>query len=538
MSTDNETLRGRLIAERESAFTADEAVSAVTRIEWFNRQHAAGVRDVTKLTCPSDRIPSWETLATTSPPPEVWNEALVLLRSILGEGAAWLPWPPGNPTDLLFVEAMEFEIDVRTSGSVTMEMLNVVDVLHRYLRQPDRRQPFFISPIVRWWQKSMVAAPPDRVRIQVLDQDGQRLSRQPGLFSMATVEAVEVDGEPIASRVPLHTLQPAPGRPRRALRRVREPVQGELFPGPRTLAGKTTGGLLIAAVAESDLSGDERSLLRGGLLQLGKLAYALQGSVKFSDAELALLLTGRDTPATRALTLRLLEAGRWLACWWGDRWVTLLDAEIGPPDPAGSRVHRLGAPRWWQDKRASGPHAWRLSGGLWRLPAPALVRGGIDKQRDALLRTLDGLEAALAWGDCRPVRPGGPGPDIFIPWWQVLRLAGEPVTAAMSTKGTVGRRYRRRVAALKSAGYVVPAGASDAPAGDTVEVVRIVLGYGRHSPGPGLMVRLSARYCEAAVRTDPALARRSGVQQEDPVWSMLQASTLLPPRVVGRQPPG
>ena len=453
-----------------------------------------------------------------------------MLRSVLGEGAVWLPWPPGNPTDLRFVDGMGFEIEASTSGSVTLKLLTVVEVLHRYLELPESRPPFFISPIVHWWQRSVEAEPPDRARFRMLDQDGQWLSKQPGLLSLSTIEAVEVDGEPIASRVPLHTLQPAQGRPRRVLRRVREPLQGELFAGPRTLARKTTGGVLIAAVAESDLNGDERSPLRGGLLQLGKLAYALQGSARFSDAELALLLTGRDTPATRALALRTLEVGRWLACWWGGRWVTLLDAEVGPPDPTGGRVHRLGAPRWWQDMQAGGPHAWRLSGGLWRLPATnELAKGGIDKQRDALLRTLDGLEAALAWNDRRPVRPGGPGPYTFVPWWLVLRLAGEPVTATMPIQGTAGRRYRRRVAALESAEYVVPDGASAAPAGDTVEIVRIVLGYGRHSPGPGLTVRLSARYCEAAVRTDPALARQSGVlRPEEPIWSSFQASTLLP----------
>ena len=530
--SDASELRDRLIEERKNAQTADEAVATVARIDWFNRQHADGERSVPKLTCPPDRIPSWDTLAaTTAPPQEVWNEALRLLRFVLGEAAGWLPWPPGKPTDLRFVETLVLEIDAKSSGSVILELLTVVEVLHRYLKLPEPRQPFFLSPIICWWQKLEDAASPDRVRIQTLEQGGQQLTKQPGLLSMAMLEAVKVDGEPIASRVPLHTLEPAAGCPRRALHRVREPVQGELFAGPRTLAGNTTGGLLIAAIAAYDLDGDERSPLRGGLLWLGKLAYALQGSARLSDAELALLLTGRDTPATHAQALRTLEVGRWLACWWGGRWVTLLDAEVGPPDPTGGRVHRLGAPRWWQDMQAGGPHAWRLSGGLWRLPATnRLVRGGIDKQRDALLRTLDGLEAALAWGDCRPVRPGGPGPDIFVPWWLVLRLSGEPVTATMPTTGTEGRRYRRRTAALESAGYVIPAGASAAPAGDTVEIVRIVLGTNRHTPDPGLTVRLSARYCEAAIRTDRALARQTGIlRPEEPLWSSLQASTLLPP---------
>ena len=59
-----------------------------------------------------------------------------------------------------------------------------------------------------------------------------------------------------------------------------------------------------------------------------------------------------------------------------------------------------------------------------------------------------------------------------------------------------GRRYRRRVAALIAAGYLIPAPGGVAPAGDTVEIVRVVDGRG-HGHVAGVRIRASARFCAA-----------------------------------------
>ena len=62
----------------------------------------------------------------------------------------------------------------------------------------------------------------------------------------------------------------------------------------------------------------------------------------------------------------------------------------------------------------------------------------------------------------KPVRKGGPGPDVFIPWRNVLRLAGEraPDDDASSTLRV---RYKRRIEALRAAGLVVQDGQGAAP---------------------------------------------------------------------------
>ena len=96
----------------------------------------------------------------------------------------------------------------------------------------------------------------------------------------------------------------------------------------------------------------------------------------------------------------------------------------------------------------------------------------------------------------RPTRPGWAGPDTFIPWRALLSLAGEPVPADANSESVWGRRYRRRVEALTEAGYRVPARGGVAPAGDTVEIVRVVDGRG-HGQVAGVWIRASARFCAA-----------------------------------------
>ena len=86
---------------------------------------------------------------------------------------------------------------------------------------------------------------------------------------------------------------------------------------------------------------------------------------------------------------------------------------------------------------------------------------------------------------------------VFFPWRMVLTVAGEHVEDQAPAQGETGRRYRRRVDALKEAlGYVCSGGdRSTAPAGDTVEIVQIQRGQ-KYKEG-GLHVRTTDRFCAA-----------------------------------------
>jgi len=343
------------------------------------------------------------------------------------------------------------------------------------------------------------------------------VGRQPGVLSLAAMplKAVEVDGEPFA------TKRPSCGRTR--VRRWTIPTgeQGELFPGPRTLDGKATGGWVVEAISSLDLTGDERNPLRADLIRLANLAFALSGLVELSDTDGALLVGGKDTPANRNRFWSVM------ACLNGTYLVDHCGAPVNMAIAILDKPRILGPPRWWLDK--SGPMGWRLTGNLFLPPS----------QSGAVERTIGGLEASLAYGpsagkgkggripdNLRPSRPGGPGTEVFVPWWRVLRLAGEPVTADAPYSGKLGMRYGRRVNLLKAAGHFATRKGTSLEGG-TVEVLERKPG-GKYRYA-GLIIRASARYCAAVVNHEhiriPAI-RLLGTNQEKPRYP--EPQTPLP----------
>ena len=334
-----------------------------------------------------------------------------------------------------------------------------------------------------------------------------------------------MDGEPFAERQP---RMPKGARPR-AYRRA-QPVQGELIAGPATIGGVPAGDLLLVGLDQWDLEEDKRTTLRHDITHLGRAAYALTGRATIPEDVGARWLTGQEhaTETAKRRWWDTLAAMRWLTVQVDPkthRWIGMFDV-----DPRTSGDVWIGPPAWWKESRAeSGPRSWRLSGGLWRPPliGDAPTQGTKTGYWGTLARTVDGIEAALTWGPTagrgqggrlpdylKPVRKGGPGPEVFVPWRNVLRLAGErapddDLSAALRV------RYRRRIEALRAAGLLV--GDQAAPAGDTVEVVQVVDGRGKGRTG-GIIVRATARFVEAY---------RLG--QDSKAWELLPSSRLFLP---------
>ena len=345
---------------------------------------------------------------------------------------------------------------------------------------------------------------PERHLLAVTDRaELITLVRQPAYMTVATLselEAVAVDGEPFVTAGPeVGLLAHYRARPRAAQR-------GLPFAGPRRINGHLIGSPVVRALQAFPITGDERSPIRGDTLRLAVLGYAATGPMLLDEPTGALLF-GANTEANRK---RFWEASRVyhhleLTDPKTGRYVTLGHA------PADGREVSLGAPFWWRGKGEG--HRWSLTG---RLLGPRFDShrgsGGAAGFQSGLNRTLAGLESALAYSRSagkgkhgktpdllRPTRPGGAGPDTFIPWRALLSLAGEPVPADVNSESVWGRRYRRRVEALTEAGpssYRVPARGGVAPAGDTVEIVRVVNGRG-HGQVAGLWIRASARFCAA-----------------------------------------
>ena len=380
-----------------------------------------------------------------------------------------------------------------------VERLHALWLLARK-HDPALRHP--LAPLVAAWQRWRQAQGDEPDRVHVLVKQERRpppgaqpllLARMPGLLALtlAPLEAVEVDGEPLVSATP-------DARHRRY--RVLPPEQGDLFPAPRTLDKRATGGALVEAVASAPLGGDERNPIRADLLRIGTLAYALTGSVRLTPGEVSILIVGSDTPQGRAQGLALVWLMRSIAIApAGEPWAAF-DAEPGA-------VHRIGPPRWWLDQ--TGPRAFRLVGALFRrIPGTGrkAARWGV------LERTIAGIEGALLWGPSagkgrsgrtpdavRAVRRGGPGAPVTVAWHHLLTLAGEHVTperlADPAKRDTLNRRFNRRIDALEAAGYMVGKNDAAAPTGDTIEIVARVKG-GRHHEA-AIVVRATARFCAA-----------------------------------------
>ena len=350
--------------------------------------------------------------------------------------------------------------------------------------------------------------------ITVTDK-GKRLhlARVPGRIDLATLsplDAVEVDGTPFAAPGPEAGVLAQYRRPREAQRAFR-------FAGPRTLNGAAVGDPVIRALGALPLTRDERTPIRGDVYRLATLAYAASGPMCV-DIETGARFFGKPTEANQKR-------------WWNAAMVfdslMLRDERTGcyvtlGRAPADGRTVNLSAPFWWHGKGDGA--AWRLTGGLFRQLSGDRGAGGTGAFYSGLERTIAGIEAHLSWSTSagkgkggripdalRPVRPGGPGSQQWIPWRGDLLLAGEPVPVDAPAQSTWGRRYRRRVEALIAAGYLVPANGGAAPAGDTVEIVRVVDGRGRGNPA-GLWVRASARFCAAV---------------QDRVWTRLPAARVF-----------
>ena len=318
------------------------------------------------------------------------------------------------------------------------------------------------------------------------------LTAAPGILALANtpMEAVEVDGEPFVTATP-----DTPGRPRRVRWQVQETRQGDLFPAPKTLDGQASAGVMFDAAAGMNLSGDERSPLRADLLRVALAATCLKRAVVFTDDEGARFVGGSNTPENRARFNKAMWAVRSMGfeAKPGIFW-PLVDSEPG-------EKNRLGPPAWWLSRRDGKAKPYRLTAAPFRI---ATKWGGLE-------RTIAGLEGALTWGQFSStnsklphlpkhliaVYPGGPGPEVFVEWWRVLRLSGEPVEAHANPKGKHGRRYTRRIEQMRSAGYFVPVPIAsmnnEAPIGDTVEIVRAVRGARNRTAG--VIVRASARFC-------------------------------------------
>ena len=497
-------------------------VCASAAVEWRKANPGAD--------CPPDMIPAEAQLTAwlleCGLPPNTRASSNALLREALGDAGGWewrvirsLHVPPGDYTN------SPFETDdsprwlagssIGAVGEVKESYAALsVDLYHKVWKHlPGPRPGHAVGPMVRAWQKRPRMERGRRVDY-IESREGLRMSKIPGLSQVASqaplriegdVFTVESDGAPFLSPGPVQ------------VRRYRaQRTRGQIDAFPATIDNRATGGAIVEALAEARLTGDERTTLRSDLRFLGESAFALTGPIQMTARELIALYAWPGQPADHVDRLAMvLNFARYLKVDLGDRlphW--LFDVrDLRGKGRGLDTVYHIGPGGWWQGGSAFGDaNSWRLSGGLWRRPAIIERKGAGGTMPLGYWglpdRIIAGIEAALQWGPSpgkgsrgripealRPVRKGGPGPERFIPNWHVLRLAGEAVTQEdYRTDSAPRRRYMRAVNALEALGYVCSEG-RPAPAGQTVEITRIV--HGRGGRQGGLMVRATARFCDA-----------------------------------------
>ena len=452
------------------------------------------------------------------------------LTALLGTPSVWAAVPFPSPTLGVLQRADEtatarWNDAVSWDGPADAEVWtyfgdNIATVHARWReldedKRADLKQP--LLPIVRAW----LARPrpvAKRHIISIQDRGDPPLNRAPAVADYALlspIEAVMVDGEPVVSGGPEAV---------RWWRRVRPATapgdQRLLFAGPRKLDGQDVADVMIKACVSMG-KWDHRKPLLGDVFRVASLAFGLTSYGPVPEDLGAVFVGGRDTVANRK---------RW---WAAARFLRTLDITINDRtgefvglanvDPDGVGGVHLGPPAWWRGKGSM--NRWRLSGALWR---PARIghgrgAGGQAGLYSGLARMLAGFESRLSYSPTagrgkhgrvpdalRSVREGRGGDEVFVSWKDSMTFAGEYVAPGADATGVEGRRYRRRIDALVVAGYLVPALNAAAPAGDTVEIVKVQ--RGSKGIAAGVRIRASA----AAL-----------LSQRRDQWTWLPAARLL-----------
>ena len=398
--------------------------------------------------------------------------------------------------------------------------LKLIHAAWKQLPEKDKRAGHPAADLVR--ERLNRPRPVNQAHISAVQRKPLTLTKWPGYASAALLcpgielEGIMVDGEPVATASPGET---------RFFRQITKPAQGEFWPAPRTIGGQDLGDMLISSLAGFRFDDDERSPLRSDIVRLALLAYAVASNgVTFLEADGVYFLTGyhRLTNDNRRRWWRATEALRCLTFTINPK--TREWAEMARVTRLEDSCVAIQPPAWWMVAN----RAWRVSGGLFLPPhlGKSNERGLAVGHWGGLHRCIQGIEGALSWGPpagrrrdgripdaLRPARgPGSAGQEVFLRWDHVIRLAGEPVVGG--PRDSCGRRYRRRIDALKEIGFEV-GGRREAEAGHTWEIVRQVRGTKVREPG--IIARASARFVEAYKRG-----------QKEANWELIPVQSLLP----------
>ena len=319
-------------------------------------------------------------------------------------------------------------------------------------------------------------------------------------WSQIGVETVEVDGQPMAVRFPDESVAFGRSRKRRIRRNYKPGAQIPLaLKGVRELHSD----LRLSALSALD---GEPPALSGDVLALLSLIYATEQPLYMHETEIAAHLARSEDGGYRdpekSDIRRAWEAAAEL---YGlcitdpdgtGRWVNLATVE---PFPMQQSI-QFSRPEWarWPDV---GQFTLTTQGGLAsraRVVAGSFATSGriitgIETYAYTRFDGRPGIPELL-----RPERKGGAGPFFNLSWREILQLGGyEWDRSDPKQTDAQLKRFHRTTDRMREAGYTVLDMHGEARAGDAIELVAVLRGGGRGRQ-PGLKLRTSARFCEAA----------------------------------------
>ena len=460
---------------------------------------------------------------------------------------AGLPREPSPPYPPLHNLAVDFDgariVIVPATSSEdcpdTREPLDIVDMQAEWVALAKPRPKHPLTPLLAWW----LSRPRPATGGRVSTVGTGRMTRRPAVSFHArltswNVDAVEVDGEPMATHVSdvadlfvrkdkrkKDKKGDAAPRERRVLRpgdQAHLDLDG-LAPLPRDLRLVALTGL------HNVIAGDTFTLLT--------LAEALDRAIEIDEYTGAALLARtrdggfrrpRDSDVERywdaAAELHSLKvydpAG-------SRRWAELAYVSGDPK----TRMVTIGPPKW--RKFGKGGTRWMLTteGGVAGRARITAGRGGAAGRLVAGIEYFLGARYLGARGAPPDLLPAsgksGPGPVVTLPLAAVAALMGEldPTGTSDDARSTRKRLGRAIEAAMKMY-QPAPGAGTEAPAGDSVEIVGR-LRASRHRPA-ALEVRASARYVEAT-RLSMRRQGRGFQTVALPDWLGLDLSAAAPP---------
>ena len=489
---------------------------------------------------PDAQLPSLEELADFVEykcPPEAIAEANVRLAAILNT--------PSKVACAVFHhngQGESSEIGPKTLCAVSrrgpgIQRVSLADILRcfdeaRCVDPEIRLNP--LAPLVMAWQKRY--RPPGQ--IQVLTAGQARLTRMPNhLATVALSEWEEtpddaespdldllmatVDGVPVASAT---ATQPEFRKPRRPKRTLGQ--QQKLFDLPGNRHAESLVLLLMRSLEREIIQEaddiDRRYAIHSDVFFTLSLACALTTPLTVSVDTYGAWLTGRyTTKGIKGAEQAILRKRAFQALDWARGWVitekgyplALLD--VGTVGLLEGTVELR--PWGWGFASGAASVGWRLTGAVanaatraaaasdGRTGEPGHSRAGGYGTFGRIVAALDdfiGASGRVSRTDSRdrllvPVRRGGPGPVGIITAGDLLARAGLVWDQSDKRQASRARQlWKSTLERFEHGGYILGNGpGSEAPAGDTVEVVEIIKGHGKR-PG-ALRFRASARFVEA-----------------------------------------